>query len=115
MGRLTPMASRVRFPEPAPHPVTTDMRHTRRSAMSQSRTLDVGMDGHKASMAVASVAHAHGADVVALGPAETRQGALDTLSRPLQSKSTQRVFVSEAGPLRLLARSLTHTGAGCGV
>jgi hypothetical protein len=35
--------------------------------MSQSRTLYVGMDVHTESMAVASVAQAHGAEVVSLG------------------------------------------------
>ena len=35
--------------------------------MSQSRTLYVGMDVHKESIAVASVAQAHGAEVISLG------------------------------------------------
>ena len=35
--------------------------------MSQSRTLYVGMDVHKESIAVAYVAPAHGAEVVSLG------------------------------------------------
>jgi hypothetical protein len=36
--------------------------------MRQSRTLDVGLDGHKDSMAVVYVAQEHGAEVTYLGP-----------------------------------------------
>jgi hypothetical protein len=66
--------------------------------MSASNTLDVGMDVHQESMAVAYVAHAHGAEVVSLGTIGTRQCDIDKLLRPLRSKSTQRVFVDDAGP-----------------
>jgi transposase len=82
--------------------------------MPQSRTLYVGMDVHKASSAVASVAQAHGAEVVSLGPIGTRQCDIDTLMRQLRSKSQQRVFVSEAGPCgSWLSRSLTNKGDVC--
>ena len=66
--------------------------------MPQSSTLDVGMDVHKESIAVASVAQEHGAEVVSLGTVGTRPCDLDKLIRPLQSKSPQLVFVDEAGP-----------------
>jgi transposase len=66
--------------------------------MSQSRTLDVGMDVQKESIAVASVAQAYGAEVVSLGTVGTRQWDIDKLIRQLQSKSTQLGFVYEAGP-----------------
>ena len=66
--------------------------------MAQSRTLYVGMDGHKASIAVASVAQAYGTEVVSLGTVGTRQCAIDQLIRPLQSNSTQLVFVYAADP-----------------
>jgi transposase len=66
--------------------------------MTQSRTLSVGMDGHKAAIAVASVAQAPGAAVVSPGTLGTRQCHIDTLLRHLRSKSTPRVFVYEAGP-----------------
>ena len=66
--------------------------------MSQSSTLYVGMDVHKESIAVASVAQDHGAEVVSLGPSGTRPCDIDKLIRPLQSKSKQLVFVYEAGP-----------------
>src|SRR6185436_6733496 len=48
-----------------------------------------------------------------LGMVGTRQWASDTLIRPLQSPSKQRVFVSTAGPCgSWLYRSLTTTGPG---
>ena len=66
--------------------------------MAQSRTRYVGMEVQKASRAVADVAQDHGADVISLGTVGTRQGEIDTRIRPLQSKSTQLVFVYDAGP-----------------
>ena len=84
--------------------------------MAPSRTLDVGLDGHHESMAVASVAQADGAEVSARGPVGTRQGALDQRLRHLRSKRTPLVLVSEAGPGGSgLARELTPQGHGCGV
>ena len=66
--------------------------------MQQSRTRYVGMDGHKASIAVASRAQDHGAAVVSLGTVGTRQGESDPLIRQRPSKSPPLVFVDEAGP-----------------
>jgi transposase len=66
--------------------------------MHQSSTLYVGMDVHKESIAVASVAKDHGAEVIALGTFGTRQCDIDTLIRKRQSKATHPVFVYEAGP-----------------
>jgi hypothetical protein len=84
--------------------------------MSQASTLSVGMDVPKASMAVASVAHAQGAAVLALGPLGTRQGASETLLRPLRSPSQPRVCVDAAGPCGSgLARSLRQPGDVGGV
>src|SRR6266516_1380356 len=84
------------------------MHQTRRSAMSQSRTLYVGMDVHKETMAVASVAKDHDAEVVSLGTFGTRQCDIDHLMRKLQSKAKHLVFVYEAGPCGYgLYRSLT--------
>ena len=84
--------------------------------MSQSRTLYVGRDVHKASIAVAYVAQALGADVVSLGTVGTRQCDIDKLIRQLQSKSKQLVFVYEAGPCGYwLYRYLIQKGHGCGV
>jgi transposase len=66
--------------------------------MSQSRTLYVGMDVHKETIAVASVATDHDAEVVSLGTFGTRQCDIDHLIRKLQSKAKHLVFVYEAGP-----------------
>jgi hypothetical protein len=84
--------------------------------MAPSRTLSVGMDGQKASRAVASVAQAHGAAVVSRGTIGTRPGALAQRLRPLQSKRQPLGVVSEAGPCgSWLARSLMPTGDVCWV
>jgi transposase len=66
--------------------------------MTQARRLDVGLDVHQASSAVASVAQDHGAEVVSLGTIGTRQCDLDPLSRQLPSKANHLVVVDEAGP-----------------
>ena len=84
--------------------------------MSQSRTLSVGMEVHTASLAVASVAQAHGAEVLSLGPIGTRQCAMEKLLRPRQSQGPQRVFVYDAGPCgSWRSRSLRNNGDVCGV
>ena len=84
--------------------------------MPQSNTLSVGLDVHKESMAVASVARDHQAEVVYLGTIGTRQCDIDTLTRTLQSKSQQLVFVYEAGPCgHWRYRYLTNRGHICWV
>jgi transposase len=84
--------------------------------MSQSRTLFVGMDVHKDSIAVAYVAQDHGAEVLYLGAIGTRQGDIDNLIRQRQSKAKHLVFVYEAGPCGYwLYRSLTKKGYDCWV
>jgi transposase len=84
--------------------------------MSQSSTLDLGMDVHQDSMAVADVAQDHGAEVTDLGTIGTRQYDIDNLTRKLQSKATPLVFVYEAGPCGYwLYRYLTKTGHRCWV
>jgi hypothetical protein len=47
--------------------------------MPQSSTLDIGMDVHQESIAIAYVAQDHGAKVTDLGPLGTRQAAIDHL------------------------------------
>jgi transposase len=84
--------------------------------MSQSRTLYVGMDVHKDSIAVAYVGQEHHAEVIYFGAIGTRQCASDQLIRKMQSKSTHLVFVYEAGPCGYwLYRSLTKKGHVCWV
>jgi transposase len=84
--------------------------------MPQSSTLYVGMDVHKASIAVAYVAEAHQAEVIYLGAIGTRQCDIDRLMRKLQSKSHQLVFVDEAGPCGYwLYRYRTKKGHICWV
>ena len=84
--------------------------------MPQSSTLYVGMDVHKDSIAVASVAQDHHAEVVSLGNIGTRQCDIDQLIRRLQSKSPHLVFVYEAGPCGYwLSRDLTQKGHACWV
>jgi hypothetical protein len=57
-GELTRNQSRMR---------SQQSLYTRRSPLSPSRTLFMGMDGHKETMAVAYVAQEHGATGTALG------------------------------------------------
>ena len=79
--------------------------------MNQSRTLSVGMDVHKASIAVAYVAEEHHAEVISLGAIGTRQCDIDQLIRNMPSKSNHLVFVDEAGPCGYwLSRYLTKKG-----
>jgi transposase len=84
--------------------------------MTQSSMLDVGVDVHQESLAVAYVAQDHGAEVVSLGTIGTRQCDLDKLIRQLHSKAKHLVFVYEAGPCSYwLYRYLTQTGYDCWV
>ena len=66
--------------------------------MRHSSTLYVGLDVHTESIAVASVAKDHDADVIDLGSVGTRHTDIDQLVRKLQAKATHLVFVYEAGP-----------------
>src|SRR5215831_9601369 len=89
---------------------------TRRSTMSQSSTLFIGMDVHKETIAVAYVAQEHGAEVIYLGTIGTRQCDIDHLVRKMQSKAKHLIFVYEAGPCGYwLYRYLTKKGYNCWV
>jgi hypothetical protein len=63
-----------------------------------SKTVYVGLDVHKESIAVAYAPEDRGAAVVSLGAIGTRQCDIDKLIRKLQSKGATLVFVYEAGP-----------------
>src|SRR6266581_4920313 len=82
-----------------------------------SRTLYVGLDVHKDSIAVAYAPEDRGADIISLGTIGTRQCDIDKLIRKLQSKGpAQLVFVYEAGPCGYwLYRYLTRKGLACHV
>ena len=63
-----------------------------------SKTLFVGLDVHKDTIAVAYAPDERGAEVVAWGTIGTRQCDIDKLVRKLQAKGGRLVFVYEAGP-----------------
>src|SRR6266568_9243738 len=85
--------------------------------MEQSnKTLYVGLDVHKDSIAVAYAPEDRAAEVVSLGPIGTRQCDIDTLILRLESKGAAPVFVYEAGPCGYgLYRYLTGKGFACHV
>jgi transposase len=84
--------------------------------MPHSSTLDVGLDVHQDSIAVAYVVNDHDAEVIYLGPLGTRQCDIDQLVRQRQAKATHLVFVYEAGPCRYwLYRDLTKQSYDCWV
>jgi len=72
--------------------------HTRRSPLAPSSPLFIGMDVHKDSSAVASVAQAHGAAVMYRGAIGTRQGDIEQLRRKRQSNAKHLLVVYDAGP-----------------
>ena len=81
-----------------------------------SRTVYVGLDVHKESIAVAYAPEDRGAEVVSLGAIGTRQCDIDKLIRTLQAKGATLVFVYEAGPCGYwLYRYLTRKGLSCHV
>jgi transposase len=84
--------------------------------MYHASTLDVGLDVHKDSIAVADVAKDHDAEVIYLGTIGTRPCDIDQLVRKLQAKAKHLVFIYEAGPCGdWLSRDLTQTGHVCWV
>jgi transposase len=63
-----------------------------------SKTLEVGLDVHKDSIAVAYAPEDRGAEVVSLGLIGTRQCDIDKLIRQASVQGPRLVFVYEAGP-----------------
>ena len=81
-----------------------------------SRTIYVGLDVHKDSIAVAYAPEGRDAEVVSVGTIGTRQCDIDKLIRRLQSKGADLGFVYEASPCGYwLYRYLTRKGVACHV
>src|SRR5262245_20267044 len=79
-----------------------------------SKTLFVGLDVHKDTIAVAYAPDDRGADIVAWGTRGTRPCDVDKVVRKLQAKGDRLVFVYEAGPSGYwLYRYLTRKGLTC--
>ena len=79
-----------------------------------SKTLFVGLDVHKDSIAVAYAPEDRGAEVMSLGMIGTRQSDIDKLLRKLESKGATLVVAYEAGPCGYwLYRSLGRRGVSC--
>jgi transposase len=84
--------------------------------MRQSSTLDIGLDVHKDSMAVAYVAQEHGAEVLDLGAIGPRQCDIDQLIRKMPSTAPHLIVIDEAGPCGdWLYRYVTKQGDDCWV
>jgi hypothetical protein len=88
---------------------------TRRSTIPHARTVYVGLDVPKDTIAVAHASEARAADSTSLGTSGTRPCALDTLRRTRPSMAKPPVVVYEAGPWgSWLSRSLTQQRLVCG-
>ena len=81
-----------------------------------SKSLFIGLDVHKDTIAVAYAAEDRGTEVVSLGMIGTRQYDIDKLIRKLEAKGAALVFAYEAGPCGYwLYRYLTRRGLSCAV
>jgi transposase len=91
--------------------------HAGRSAMPQITTkLFVGLDVHKDSITVAYTSNVPNSEIVSLGTIGTRQCDIDKMTRKLLSRSSDLMFIYEAGPCGYwLYRYLTKKGFACWV
>src|SRR5436309_3476575 len=81
-----------------------------------SKSLFIGLDVHKDTIAVAYAAEDRGIEVVSLGMIGTRQYDIDKLIRKLEAKGATLLFACEAGPCGYwLYRYLTRRGLSCAV
>src|SRR6266480_4700054 len=81
-----------------------------------SKSLFIGLDVHKDTIAVAYAAEDRGTEVVSLGMIGTRQYDIDKLIRKLEAKGATLLFAYEAGPCGYwLYRYLTRRGLSCAV
>ncbi len=81
-----------------------------------SKSLFIGLDVHKDTIAVAYAAEDRGTEVVSLGIIGTRQYDIDKLIRQLEAKGAALMFAYEAGPCGYwLYRYLTRRGLSCAV
>src|SRR5437879_11546378 len=81
-----------------------------------SKSLFIGLDVHKDTIAVAYAAEDRGIEVVSLGMIGTRQYDIDKLIRKLEAKGATLLFAYEAGPCGYwLYRYLTRRGLSCAV
>jgi hypothetical protein len=88
--------------------------HTRRSPLSQSRTLFMGMDVHTETIAVAYVAQDHGAAGTSLSSLGPRQCDLAKRIRTRPAPANPRLFLYDAGPCGdWRSCSLTQKGDAC--
>src|SRR5262247_817870 len=92
------MSYGLAYVKSAPSAVELSTQYSRRSTMSQSSTLFIGMDVHKETLAVAYVAQEPGAAGTSLGTIGTRQCDIAHLIRKRPSKATHLLFVYAAGP-----------------
>ena len=80
-----------------------------------SKTLCVGLDVHKDSIAIA-YAHPEQGDVVSLGTIGTRAADITALLRKLEAKECRLHFAYEAGPCGYwLPRDFSRRGFACAV
>ena len=82
--------------------------------MPEPTTLFVGLDVHKASIAVAHASPDRASDVVYVGEIGTREADLDKLLRRLHSRAARLIVAYEAGPCGSgLYRTLADRGVSC--